>query len=100
MSEHSSELARWITDGQRLFRICLEALEGFERLNARSEMFGNENELLREEVARLRLKVETLETDRTEMLAAFNDLAGHVTQVVDHILEKSEDGETNQLEPP
>jgi hypothetical protein len=27
------------------------------------------------------------------MIAAFNDLAGHVTQVVDHILQKSENGE-------
>ena len=29
------------------------------------------------------------------MVAAFNDLAGHVTQVVDHILQKSEDGGEN-----
>ena len=27
------------------------------------------------------------------MVAAFNDLAGHVTQVVDHIIRKSEDAE-------
>jgi hypothetical protein len=27
------------------------------------------------------------------MIAAFNDLAGHVTQVVDHILQKSEEGD-------
>jgi hypothetical protein len=26
------------------------------------------------------------------MVAAFNDLAGHVTQVVDHIIQKSENG--------
>ena len=41
---------------------------------------------------RLRHRVDVLETDRSEMVAAFNDLAGHVTQVVDHILQKSEDG--------
>jgi hypothetical protein len=33
-----------------------------------------------------------------EMVAAFNDLAGHVTQVVDHILQKSENGETENGE--
>jgi hypothetical protein len=32
------------------------------------------------------------------MVAAFNDLAGHVTQVVDHILQKSEDGENGKPE--
>jgi hypothetical protein len=96
MSEHSRELARWLTDGQHLFQICLEALEDSERLHARSETLANENELLREEVVRLRHKAEILESDRSEMLAAFNDLAGHVTQVVDHILQKSEDGGTTQ----
>jgi len=44
-------------------------------------------------VARMRQKVDVLQADRSEMVAAFNDLAGHVTQVVDHILQKSEDGE-------
>jgi hypothetical protein len=48
--------------------------------------------MLREEVARLRHRVDVLQTDRAEMVAAFNDLAGHVTQVVDHIVQKSEDG--------
>jgi hypothetical protein len=97
MTEHSApELARWLADGQRLFRVCLETLEGSERLQARSQTLESENEILREEVARLRHKVDVLETDRAEMVAAFNDLAGHVTQVVDHILQKSEDGETTQ----
>jgi hypothetical protein len=80
------ELARWLADGQRLFGVCLEMLENFARLQS-------ENDMLREEVARLRHRVDVLQTDRAEMVAAFNDLAGHVTQVVDHIIQKSEDGE-------
>jgi hypothetical protein len=79
------ELARWLADGQRLFGVCLEMLENFARLQS-------ENDMLREEVARLRHRVDILQTDRAEMVAAFNDLAGHVTQVVDHIIQKSEDG--------
>jgi hypothetical protein len=82
----SSELARWLLDGQRLFGMCLEALESSERLRS-------ENGMLREEVARLRHRLDVLQADRSEMVAAFNDLAGHVTQVVDHIIQKSEDGE-------
>jgi hypothetical protein len=88
-ADSGPELARWLADGQRLFGVCLETLEAFERLQG-------ENEMLREEVARLRLRVDLLQADRAEMVAAFNDLAGHVTQVVDHIIQKSEDGEAER----
>ena len=94
MTEDSApELARWLTDGQRLFGVCLETLENFERVRSRNQTLESENQMLREEVARLRHKVDVVQADRAEMVAAFNDLAGHVTQVVDHILQKSEDGE-------
>ncbi len=97
MTEHSaSELARWLEDGERFFRLCLETLEGAERLRSWSQTLESENDILREEVVRLRHKVDMLETARAEMIAAFNDLAGHVTQAVDHILQKSEDGETSK----
>lgn len=89
----SSELARWLTDGQRLFRVCLETLQNTERLEARNQTLEGENELLREEVERLRQRVDGLQAERAEMIATFNDLAGHVTQVVDQILQKSENGE-------
>ena len=97
MTEHSvPELARWLADGQRFFRLCLETLEGADRLRSRSQTLESENEILREEVVRLRHKADILETARAEMIAAFNDLAGHVTQAVDHILQRSEDGETTK----
>jgi len=80
------EMARWLSDGQRLFGVCLETLENSARLQS-------ENDMLREEVARLRHRADVLQSDRAEMVAAFNDLAGHVTQVVDHIIQKSEDDE-------
>jgi hypothetical protein len=80
------ELTRWLSEGQRLFGVCLETLESFARLQS-------ENDMLREEIARLRHRVDVLQTDRAEMVAAFNDLAGHVTQVVDHIIQINEEGE-------
>jgi hypothetical protein len=95
-ADSAPELARWLADGQRLFGVCLETLETFERMRARNSTLENENELLREELARQRHKVDVLQTDRADMVAAFNDLAGHVTQVVDHILQKSEDGENGK----
>jgi hypothetical protein len=92
------ELARWLVDGQRLFGVCLETLEQADRLQARNETLESENAMLRDEVARLRHRADVLQADRAEMVAAFNDLAGHVTQVVDHILQKSEDGENGKPE--
>lgn len=95
MTEHaSSDLARWLAEGQRFFAVCLETLENVERMQTRAATLEAENEILREEMARLRHRADILQTERTEMIAAFNDLAGHVTQVVDHILQKSEDGES------
>jgi hypothetical protein len=85
-TKSSSELARWLQDGQRFFGQSLDMLEASERLQG-------ENTMLREEVARLRHRVDMLQADRSEMVAAFNDLAGHVTQVVDHIIQKAEDTE-------
>jgi len=90
------ELARWLADGQRFFSLCLELVEKANRLQAKAATLEAENEMLREEVARLRHKVDLLQTERADMVAVFNDLAGHVTQVVDHILQKSENGETEK----
>jgi len=92
----SPELARWLAEGQRLFGLCLEALERTERLEARIQTLESENEMLREEIPRLRQKVDVLQAERADMVAAFNDLAGHVTQVVDGMLQKSEDGEMDK----
>jgi hypothetical protein len=86
----ASELTQWLSDGQRLFGVCLETIESCARLQS-------ENDMLREEVARLRHRVDLLQADRAEMVAAFNDLAGHVTQVVDHIIQKSENGEGSDV---
>jgi hypothetical protein len=90
------ELARWLAEGQRLFGVCLETLENFERVNSRIQTLETENEILREELARLRHRTDMLQAERSEMVAVFNDLAGHVTQVVDHILQKSEDDENSR----
>lgn len=92
-ADASLDMTRWLTEGQRLFGLCLETLANSERLQARNQTLESENELLREEVARLRQRADILQADRAEMVAVLNDLAGHVTQVVDHILLKSENGE-------
>jgi hypothetical protein len=95
-TDSTSELTRWLGEGQRFLGVCLETVENADRLQARNHTLERENEMLREEVTRLRHRIDVLQTDRNDMVAAFNDLAGHVTQVVDHILQKSEDGENGR----
>jgi hypothetical protein len=87
------ELSRWLNEGQRFFALCLEALEALDRLQSQLQVLEQDNQVLRDELLRLRHRTDLLQTERSEMITAFNDLAGHVTQVVDHILQKSEDGE-------
>jgi hypothetical protein len=95
-TDSTSELTRWLAEGQRFLGLCLETVENADRLQTRNLTLERENEMLREEVTRLRHRIDVLQTDRNDMVAAFNDLAGHVTQVVDHILQKSEDGENGR----
>lgn len=90
------ELSRWLNEGQRFFGLCLDALATLERLQSQLRIVEQDNQVLREELVRLRHKTDLLQSERGEMIAAFNDLAGHVTQVVDHILQKSEDGEATR----
>ena len=97
-TDPTSELTRWLADGQRFFGQCLETVENADRLQARNRTLERENEMLREEVTRLRQRIDVLQGDRNDMVAAFNDLAGHVTQVVDHILQKSGDGENGSAD--
>lgn len=97
-TDPTSELTRWLADGQRFFGQCLETVENADRLQARNRTLERENEMFREEVTRLRQRIDVLQGDRNDMVAAFNDLAGHVTQVVDHILQKSGDGENGSAD--
>jgi Protein of unknown function (DUF4242) len=95
-TDSAPELARWLADGQRVFRLGLELVETSNRLQATTHTLEGEKVMLREEVAQLRHNVDLLQTERVDMVAALNDLAGHVIQVVDHLRQKSENGENEK----
>ncbi|HEY7203360.1 MAG TPA: nickel-binding protein [Methylomirabilota bacterium] len=85
----SSDLGRWLADGQRFFQMCLEALEEIHQLQARKQALEGENETLREELSRIRHHVHALETDRTEMVDALGDLSNRLGQTLDALLGRS-----------
>ena len=88
----SSDLVRWLSDGQRFFGLCLETLEEIRGLQTRKHTLEGENETLREEVSRIRQRLHALEADRAELVGAFGDLATRI-QALDVLLQRPKSGE-------
>jgi hypothetical protein len=88
----SSDLMRWLSDGQRFFSLCLETLDEIRGLQARKHTLEGENEALREEVSRIRQRLHAAEAVRAELVDAFGDLANRV-QALDVLLQKPKNGE-------
>jgi hypothetical protein len=87
----SSGLARWLSEGQRFFGMCLEMLEEIHGLQARKQALEGENEALRDAVSRMRHRLHALEADRGELVEAFGDLAIRV-QALDALLQTPRSG--------
>ena len=88
-SDTAHEIARWVEEGQRLFRTWAERVEGLEQLRLTLE---RDKEQLHRTIIQLEHDNEILRTQREELLAAFDTLAGNVTQVVDEVLQRFRQG--------
>lgn len=89
-SDAARDIAAWFEEGQRLFGACLERVQRLEELQI---ILERDKEELRREISRLQHDNEILRTQREEMLATFNALVGHVTQVADQALQRFGRGE-------
>jgi uncharacterized membrane protein YccC len=94
-SDARRDVARWFEEGQRIFGTLLERVERLEQLQMTLE---RDKEELHREITRLQHHNEILQVRREELLAAFRGLAGHVTQVVDEVLQRF-DGESHPGNP-
>lgn len=81
----SQDVARWLEEGQRVLRSWMERTAGLEQLQLTLE---REKDQLHRTVIHLEHENEILRTQREELLAAFDALAGNVTQVVDEVLQR------------
>lgn len=84
-SDAGRDIARWFEEGQRFFGTLLERVERLEQLQMTLE---RDKEELRREITRLQHHNEIFQARREEMLGVFRGLAGHVTQVVDEVLQR------------
>jgi hypothetical protein len=84
-SDPAHEMARWFEEGQRLFGTWAERVE---RLEQRQLTLERDKEQLHRTMIQLEHDNEILRAQREELLAAFDALAGNVTQVVDEVLRR------------
>ena len=76
-----ADLVRWVKEGEDLFRLTLESLQGAAVLRSKVETLSDENLRLREQAETLRRELEVLRAERLEVADTFKAFAEHVTRL-------------------
>ena len=77
----AADLVRWVKDGEHLFRVTLESLQGAAALGSKVEELSQEAGLLRDENDTLRRELDLLRAERLEVADTFKAFAEHVTRL-------------------
>jgi regulator of replication initiation timing len=77
----AADLVRWVKEGEHLFRLTLESLQGAATLGSRVEELVEENRRLREDNAAIRQELDLLRAERLEVADTFKIFAEHVTRL-------------------
>ena len=77
----AADLVRWVKDGEHLFRLTLERLQGAAALGSRVEELSEETRRLREENDALRRDLDLLRAERLEVADTSKAFAEHVTRL-------------------
>jgi len=72
---------RWVREGEVLFRLTLESLQGVASLQAQADSLAEENGRLLEQNHALRLELHILRAERLEVAGTFKVFAEQVTQM-------------------
>ena len=80
-ADPAAELVRWVRDGEHLFRLTLQSLQGAATLGSKVEELAEETRRLREENDALRRELEVLRAERLEVADTFKVFAEHVTRL-------------------
>jgi hypothetical protein len=70
-ADPAAELVRWVRDGEHLFRLTLQSLQGAAALGSKVEELAEETRRLREENDALRRELELLRAERLEVADTF-----------------------------
>ncbi|HET8533846.1 MAG TPA: hypothetical protein VFO08_22025 [Methylomirabilota bacterium] len=75
------DLVRWVKEGEHLFRLTLESLQGAAALGSKVEDLAEENRRLREDNEALRRELDVLRAERLEVADTLKAFAEHVTRL-------------------
>ena len=87
-ADPASDLVRWVRDGEQLFRLTLESLQGAAATRDRLETLIQENARLRQEAEVLRRELDLLRAERLEVADTFKAFAEHVTRLATLALQR------------
>ena len=87
-ADPASDLVRWVKDGEQLFRLTLESLQGAAAVRDRLEAVARENVQLRQEAEALRRELDLLRAERLEVADTFKAFAEHVTRLATLALQR------------
>lgn len=87
-ADPASELVRWVKDGEHLFRLTLESLQGAAASRDKLEALARENAQLRQEAEVLRRELDVLRAERLEVADTFKAFAEHVTRLATLALQR------------
>jgi len=87
-ADPASELVRWVKDGEHLFRLTLESLQGAAASRDKLEALARENAQLRQEAEALRRELDLLRAERLEVADTFKAFAEHVTRLATLALQR------------
>jgi regulator of replication initiation timing len=87
-ADPASDLVRWVKEGEHLFRVTLESLQGAAALGSKVEDLAEENRRLREDNEALRRELDVLRAERLEVADTFKAFAEHVTRLATLALQR------------
>ena len=87
-ADPASELVRWVRDGEHLFRLTLESLQGAAASRDKLEALARENAQFRQEAEVLRRELDLLRAERLEVADTFKAFAEHVTRLATLALQR------------
>lgn len=87
-ADPAADLVRWVKDGEHLFRLALESLQGAAAAQHRLEALAQENARLRQEAEVLRRELDVLRAERLEVADTFKAFAEHVTRLATLALQR------------